>query len=219
MHRIHVRPYELKDRSQLRALCCDVADRGNPIESLFFDRELAADILSAYYTDYEPGSSFVAEDNGNIVGYINGCLDNRRYGLVVFWMVVPLAFLKGFKRGVFFRRELWRMVLVFLRNWHRLLDWRKGAFHSHQGHLHIGIKAAYRHEHGGEQLVKALEHRAIAKGVGELSASVHGDNKPAIRFFERMGFVVRGQYPTIMARGQGWEEYHAIFYVKKIISH
>ena len=216
MTNIRVRPYEAKDRAQLRTLCCDVADRGESIEPLFFDRELAADMLTAYYTDYEPRSSFVAEHNGSIVGYVNGCVDNRRYGLVMFWILIPAALIRGFKRGIFFRRELWHMVHVLFKNWRRIFAWRKESFHSHQGHLHIGIDASFRNQHLGEQLIKALVERAVGKRVGELTASVHDANKPAMRFFERLGFVVRERHYTIMARGKGWEEYNALFYVKTI---
>ena len=80
MNNINIRPYQTGDRAALRTLCCDVADRGLPIEHFFSDREVAADLLTKYYTDYEPESTFVAICNGRLVGYINGCTDNRRYG-------------------------------------------------------------------------------------------------------------------------------------------
>lgn len=54
MNNINIRPYNLKDRAALRTLCCDVADRGGPIENFFPDRDFAADLLTGYYTDYEP---------------------------------------------------------------------------------------------------------------------------------------------------------------------
>ena len=110
MNNINIRPYNLKDRAALRMLCCDVADRGGPIENFFPDRDLAADLLTKYYTDYEPQSTFVAECDGRLVGYINGCMDNRRYGLVMFWILMPLLLVKGFKRGIFFRRETRQMI-------------------------------------------------------------------------------------------------------------
>ena len=79
-----IRLYQKSDREALRRICCDVADRGGPIENFFPDRVLVADLLMNYYADYEPEASFVAENSGELVGYINGCFDNRRYGLVMF---------------------------------------------------------------------------------------------------------------------------------------
>ena len=35
MNNINIRPYQAQDRASLRALCCDVADGGGPIEKLF----------------------------------------------------------------------------------------------------------------------------------------------------------------------------------------
>src|SRR5271156_577759 len=106
MNKIDIRPYKTGDKASLRTLCCDVADRGGPIEGIFPDRDVAADLLTKYYTDYEPQSSFVALCDQQVVGYINGCMDNRRYGLVICWLIMPAMLIKAFKRGLFFRREI-----------------------------------------------------------------------------------------------------------------
>ncbi len=53
-----------------------------------------------------PESSFVAERDGQVVGYINSSLDNRRFGLVLMFIIIPFLILKGFIRGVFLRGEL-----------------------------------------------------------------------------------------------------------------
>src|SRR4051812_28964515 len=132
---IKIRPFNKADRNVIRKICCDVADRGEPIENIFPDREFAADLLTSYYTDYEPESSFVAEADGQVVAYINGCMDNRRYGLAVLFLIVPKLLIKGLMRGVFFRHEFKQMVKAMLKNWRRIFIWRKQSFHSHQGHL------------------------------------------------------------------------------------
>ncbi len=67
-----IRPYEKADRAQVRELCCDTGFLGNPIDPVFEDRELFADYLTAYYTDWEPKSSFVLLVNGVIRGYLLG---------------------------------------------------------------------------------------------------------------------------------------------------
>ena len=72
MNNINIRPYQEEDRLALRTLCCDVADRGGNIENFFPDRDVAADLLTKYYTDYEPESTFVALLDQRMVGYING---------------------------------------------------------------------------------------------------------------------------------------------------
>ena len=216
---INIRPYKAEDRLALRTLCCDVADRGAPIESFFPDREVAADLLTKYYTDYEPESTFVAQCDGRLVGYINGCMDNRRYGLVVFWLLMPTLLIKAFKRGLFFRPEIGQMLKGMLRNWRRIFVWRKSSFHSHQGHLHIGVSGDFRGRQVGRDLVNALTAYASKVGVAQLAASVHDANKAASVFFETQGFVVRERYPMILIRDGKEEQYHSLLYVKTITAH
>lgn len=214
---VKVRPFNKADRNSVRKICCDVADRGEPIENFFFDREFAADLLTGYYTDYEPESSFVAEDDGKLVAYINGCLDNRRYGLAVLFLIVPKLMIKGFVRGVFFRREFWNILKGVLKNWKRVFVWRKQSFHSHQGHLHIGVAKGFRGQQVGQLLVNVLLSDAKGKGVLEIVASVHDGNTSACRFFERSGFVAKDKHSMVMVYGDSLREYYSISYVRKII--
>ena len=213
---IQIRPFSNTDREVLRQICCNVADRGNPIENFFPDREFAADLLIKYYTDYEPENSFVAESNGQVVGYINASLDNRRYGLVLIFIIIPFAFLKGIIRGVFFRIELWRIVKASLANWRRLFVLRKTSFGSHQGHMHIGILKNFRHQKVGKLLVERIIQHASNSPIEEISASVNDQNSGACRFFERLGFVIKERHPMMMAEGQSFKQYEALTYVKKI---
>ncbi|MBI4308856.1 MAG: GNAT family N-acetyltransferase [Candidatus Omnitrophica bacterium] len=216
MSNVIIRAFETKDRETIRAICADTADRGQPIERFFPDRECAADLLTGYYTDYEPSSTFVAEVEGRVAGYVQGCLDNRRYGLLMFWVLIPQALFKGFKNGTLFRRELWRMAGAMLRNWPRLFAWRKRSFHSHQGHVHISVAEGFRHQRIGQKLMEAFLDHAHTRGVEELTASVHDGNTAACRFFEQAGFKVNERYPMVMARENALERYNSLLYVKDI---
>ena len=219
MNKINIRPYKADDLDSLRTLCCDVADRGAPIENFFPDRDVAADLLTKYYTDYEPQSTFVAECDGRIVGYINGCMDNRRYGLVMFWLLMPPLLIKAFKGGIFSRPEIRQLLRGSLKNWRRIFVWRKKSFHSHQGHLHIGIANGFRGQQIGRNLINTLAEYALQMGIGELTASVHDANKAAGIFFETQGFVVRERYPMVLIRDGKQEHYHSLLYVKTISTH
>jgi ribosomal protein S18 acetylase RimI-like enzyme len=216
LYMITIRPFHKEDRAMVRKICCDVADRGEPIENIFPDREFAADLLTNYYTDYEPESSFVAENDGQVVAYINGCIDNRRYGLALLFLIIPKLIVKGLVRGVFFRPEVGQMVKGMFKNWRRLFTWRKQSFHSHQGHLHIGVAQGARGQKVGKKLVDALLAYAQAQHMGEIAASVHDGNTSACRFFEGLGFKPRERYPMMMAQGDSFKEYHSISYVKTI---
>jgi len=216
MHDISIRPYQKEDREALRQICCDVADRGGPIESFFPDREIAADLLTQYYTDYEPQSSFVAVNQGRVVGYINCSLDNRRYGLVLLWILMPQLLAKAIKRGLFFKPQVQEMFKGALKNWRRLFSWRKKSFHSHQGHIHIGIAADSRGKGAAKQLVSALIEYSQGRGIDELTASVHGGNEKAVSFFESQGFVVRERNSMVIIRNGKEEHYYSFIYGKTI---
>jgi ribosomal protein S18 acetylase RimI-like enzyme len=216
MNEINIRPYKIEDRAALRTLCCDVADRGSPIESTFPDRDVAADLLTKYYTDYEPQSTFVAVCDQRMVGYINACMDNRRHGLVMFWLIMPSLLIKALKRGIFFRPEVRQLIGGMLKNWRRIFAWRKSSFHSHQRHLHIGIAGDFRGQHVGRNLMNTLVEYAAVLGIGELAASVHDANKAACVFFEAQGFTVRERYPMVMIQNGKEQHYHSLLYVKTI---
>jgi len=214
MDDILIRPFESRDRQAIRDICCDDADQGKPVEGLFPDREVAADILTGYYTDYDLGSTFVAHRDGAVVGYVNGCFDNRRYGLTLFWIIVPCALLKAVVRKTVFKKEFWTMINGMARNGQRLLVWRKESFHSHEGHMHIGVAKAGRGYGVGARLVQALLAAARARGVDRITASVHDANLPARGFFEHLGFVVVKSYPMVMVREGRTEHYRSLCYVK-----
>ena len=90
------------------------------------------------------------------------------------------------------------------------------SFHSHQGHMHIGVCKDFRGQQVGHKLVNFLVDYAKGQNVDEITASVHDGNRAACRFFEHLGFVARDRYPMIMALGKTVTEYHSISYVKTI---
>jgi hypothetical protein len=74
-----IRPYGPADRPAVRRICEDTADRGAPLAWLRQDREFVVDLVTRYYTDYEPESTWVAESDGRVIGYLTAALDNRLY--------------------------------------------------------------------------------------------------------------------------------------------
>ena len=101
---IIVRRYEPRDRAAVREICCDTADAGAPVERFFPDREVFADVLSRYYTDFAPATTWVAEQDGRVVGYLTGCLDTRRFLQTTAIRIVPAALLKALLHGSLWHR-------------------------------------------------------------------------------------------------------------------
>src|SRR5260221_5385756 len=92
--RFTLRSYQAADRARIRTLCCETGFLGNPIDPVFEDRELFADYLTAYYTDWEPESAFVLLVNGEIRGYLLGSRFPFRQQCYAFYQYISL-FLRG----------------------------------------------------------------------------------------------------------------------------
>jgi len=80
-----IRGYRKTDREAVRQLCSQTGFLGTPIDPVYEDRQLFADFLTTYYTDWEPESSFVVEIDGEIRGYLLGSRKPLRNQLYSFW--------------------------------------------------------------------------------------------------------------------------------------
>jgi len=61
-----IRSYRPSDRDAVRRLCCETGYLGEAIDDVFQDRQLFADYLTSFYTDWEPESAFVLEQDGAV---------------------------------------------------------------------------------------------------------------------------------------------------------
>src|SRR5215210_4487034 len=86
-----IRKFQPADRSRVRELCCETGFLGNPIDPIFEDRELFADYLTAYYTDWEPESAFVLVVGGEIRGYLLGSRRPLRQQIYAVYQNVSLG--------------------------------------------------------------------------------------------------------------------------------
>lgn len=92
-----VRHFKPTDRAIIRKICCDTGFLGNPVDPLFEDRELFADYLTRYYTDFEPDSAMVYEENGVVKGYIIGSRFQRSQAVFDLWHNLWLAVRGGWR--------------------------------------------------------------------------------------------------------------------------
>ncbi|HUE62112.1 MAG TPA: hypothetical protein VMO04_03215 [Chthoniobacterales bacterium] len=109
-----IRSYRKTDRDAVRKLCCQTGFLGMPIDPVYEDRQLFADFLTTYYTDWEPESSFVVEIDGQIRGYLLGSRKPIKNQLYSFWQNVSL-FVKALTRYFLYNtssRRFVRWVLV-----------------------------------------------------------------------------------------------------------
>jgi hypothetical protein len=208
-----IRPYESRDREAVRSICCDTADRGEPVENFFPDREVFADLLTAYYTDFEPESSWVGESGGEVIGYLTGCLDTRRFIRIMALSIAPRILIKVIRRSILKHPQARQFIRSNLRVW-LSGSGKNVSLHEYPSHLHINLKHGARAKGLGCDLVSRFLVQAKAAGSCGAHANVREDSDRARKFFEGLGFQAAGRHPVLAK--QGGEVLHALSYCRRL---
>jgi len=196
-----IRKYQPADRSGVREIACDTADAGEPVERFFHDRRAIADVLTRYYTDCEPGSLWVAECDGRVVGYLTGCLDTRRQERVTRTRILPKVIVGAMARGVLLHADAWHLLASFagtvmLGGFPYPVDLGR-----YPAHFHINVRKDFRGGGLGPQLVEAFRRQVERAGVRGIHVVTRGDNAGGRTFFEKMGFELLCEKPLVLPAG------------------
>jgi len=181
-----IRSYRPSDREAVRRLCCQTGFLGEPIDPVYEDRELFADFLTTYYTDHEPESSFVVEENGELSGYLLGSRKPLRNQVYSFYQNVCL-FARALLRYRRYNERSRRFILWILMN-----GWREvPAAPRRTPHFHINLLPDARKMSTTRALLSAYFsylHRSGEKRVyGQI---VTFESRRGEGMFERYGFRV-----------------------------
>jgi hypothetical protein len=181
-----IRQFRPADRKRVRVLCCETGFLGNPIDPVFEDRELFADYLTAYYTDWEPESSFVLLLNGEIRGYLLGSRFPFRQQCYAFYQNISL-FLRGSFRYPRYTAASKKFVQWILRT-----AWREvPAAPRRTAHFHINLLADARQVATTRALMdsylKYLHDCGEKRVYGQM---VVFEDRRSTKMFERYGFKV-----------------------------
>ena len=209
-----IRLYTRGDRTAVRTIACETADRGEPLERFFHDREVFADVVTTYYTEYEPESAWVAEQAAQVVGYVTGCLDTRRYRRIMAWRVVPGAILKAMTWRTLRSVQTWRLVGAGLRTWLRGGFPPQVPLDRYPAHLHVNVREGFRGQQIGRRLIERLLAQVRAAGVRGLHVAVRADNVRSCAFFERMGFTPLSRHPVTFPDGESYVVHETVIYGK-----
>ena len=182
-----IRKCETKDIAALRKLTADTAYFGEPCEHFFSDREFLADLITGYYLLYEPEHTWVAEYNGDIVGYLSAGINKKRYALYMAGKIFPRAFLKAFLRGKIWDIRTLRLIkynaLCFLRGETAM---KKFCPKKYPVHIHQNVKANYRGKKIGSKLAERFLEYIERERLGIQFKALRAENR--FGFFEKYGF-------------------------------
>jgi hypothetical protein len=181
-----IRSLRKTDREAVRQLCCDTGFLGAPIDPVYEDRELFADFLTTYYTDWEPESSFVIDKDGEIRGYLLGSRKPLRNQLYSFWQNVSL-FLKALTRYYRYSAASRRFV-----RWILMYGWREvPAAPRRVPHFHINLLPDARKMSTTRALMSAYLSYLYRCGEKRVYGQiVTFESRRGEQMFERYGFKV-----------------------------
>lgn len=183
---VKIQKFQTKDRDAVRQIAYDTALMGESATLFFQGQEVISDAFSLYFTDYEPGSCFVAKIDDQVVGYLIGArnkvsaekLFNRR-------IVLPL-FIKALKSGIFLKIK--NLVFIFSCLKDLLINGIKTPDFNqlYPATFHINIKDGFRNQNIGARLIAAYLGYLKAEGIPGVHLATMSE--PAANFFLAQGF-------------------------------
>lgn len=186
-----IRQYSAGDRPQVREIAWQTAFMGKPADSFFTGKEFLQDALTAYFTDCEPESCFVAESGGKVRGYLLGTIDTRRMDREFAGKVMPGLVRSFFLRGIGFRAKNARLLLNVAASFFKG-EFRDEHFPGYPATFHINMMEGYREGGAGSALVDAfISYLRRKETAGLILCTMSG----AGGFFEKKGFTLLADNP------------------------
>lgn len=183
---ILVRPYQKSDRECVRELCCETGFLGKEITPVFEDRELFADYLTRYYTDWEPESSFVLEQDGAVKGYLLGSYLPRRQKIFNIYNNLSL-FVRGMTRYPRYNKATREFIHWVLSKASKEVP----AAPRNSAHFHFNILPEAQGLAQAVALMNAyLDHLRKHGATSVYGQVVTFESRRGAKLFERYGFQV-----------------------------
>jgi ribosomal protein S18 acetylase RimI-like enzyme len=212
---IGIRPYRETDRKAICRLCCESAFLGEPVDALFQDRELFADLFTRPYLDYEPDGVLVAEAHRQVVGYLLGSVGTH-------FDVVLLR--SGFWTT---SRMLWRLAggryrhhprsRLFIR-WLLSAGFREQPKHPRDAaHLHIQVDKKYRGRGLARRLWEHFQEQIRSAGMKQCYGAFYSypQRRPEMAY-ARYGFQVFDRRRTTLFEPEIREPVEVVCVWKKL---
>jgi len=181
-----IRRYEARDRDAIRRLCCETGFLGKAIDPVFEDRELFADYLTSYYTDIEPESCFVLEQDGEVKGYLLGSRRPLRQQVHSFFLNISL-FVRAFGRYHRYNSATREFISWILRN-----SWREvPAAPRRTAHFHFNVLPEAQSIAGTKVMLDSyFDYLRQAGETAVFGQMVTFESRRGAKVLERYGFRV-----------------------------
>jgi ribosomal protein S18 acetylase RimI-like enzyme len=214
---VEIRSYVSDDRARVRHICFVTGYLGDPVEWQWRDAESFSNIFTGYYTDGEPQSALVAEVDGEVRGYLLGCVDSTRA-----WNPAKVVGRQITHGGIAFRpgtagfvwRSLGDVVVDAAR---KRLPPAPFSDPRWPAHLHIDLLRDARGRGVGGALMRTWLDRLRRDQIPGCHLETIAENTGAVAFFEAMGFEKRNQpIPVPGLRSPRGERHHVQLMVQSL---
>jgi ribosomal protein S18 acetylase RimI-like enzyme len=189
-----VRPYEPRDRAAVLQIAADTGYFGAPVEAFLDDRRIMQDAFVAYYVDREPEHLWVAEADGEVVGYISGSTGGSRASRGKARTSAVFAC-----RLLTFRYRVGRLTWRYFRRTGGAVlrrEYPHADLRQYPAELHINLAEGARGLGLGKSLMNACLDQMTALGVPGIHLNTTSLNAAAVRMYEKMGFQLLGRKRT-----------------------
>ncbi|MEP7763364.1 GNAT family N-acetyltransferase [Sanguibacter sp. 25GB23B1] len=192
-----IRPFVPSDRERLNALFVR-AGAGSPSSELWGHAESERAVYLDPYVELEPDSLFLAEVDGELVGYLTGCRDSSRLpgeDERITRVIKQYRLMTRPRTIGFFLRATADMVWAKVRQEETV----SGEFSDPRwpAHLHINVAPEARGSGVAGALMQRWIDRLTDSGSPGCYLQTLVENTRAVRYFERMGFSAHGSTPLV----------------------
>jgi ribosomal protein S18 acetylase RimI-like enzyme len=204
---MEIRTFAEAGRAELRELF-GRAGEGAPSASLWGHQESEAAVYLEPYMDLEPGSLFVAELDGALVGYLAGCLDGSRFPSErerIAQAIRRYRLILRPRTVAFFARGMVDLAWAAVRREPTANDFDDARW---PADLHINVAPPARGTGAADGLMLRWLDRLRATGSPGCHLQTLVENTRAVRFFERMGFARHGPTPLVPGIRHGGRRLH-----------
>ncbi|NEW41474.1 GNAT family N-acetyltransferase [Nocardia cyriacigeorgica] len=190
------RPFQESDRSALRELF-GRAGAGSPTESLWGHLDSEAAVYLDPYMDLEPDSLFVAEADGQLIGYLAGCVNTSSFPPESERMEQAFRRYRSIflsRSALFFARAAVDTMTAKIRRTPSSEDFTDPHW---PAHLHINIAPEGRGTGAADAMMELWFARLRSVDSPGCHLQTLVENGRAVKFFERMGFRAHGPEPLV----------------------
>jgi ribosomal protein S18 acetylase RimI-like enzyme len=213
---IVIRNYQNEDRQAIRDIAFNTALVGEPATEFLEDKEMVADILTAYFTDREPESCFVAETGEKVAGYITGAKNAQAMHTAFSLSILPRILARAFTSPVLLKKGNRVSVYNFIRSVF------KGEFHipdiykEYPAMLHINIAGEYRGRGIGAKLMSVYLEYLKSNNIPGVHLVAMSEEGAA--FFRKEGFELLSEHKRSCFRHVLHRDVPVFIYGKRITS-